>query len=54
MTFAEHITTNVFLPRLNDRRILVVYDEHKRFEGICRNRGQVSHLHITGRVILKC
>jgi|LakMenEpi03Aug12_release.lakeMendotaPanAssembly.Ray.scaffolds.fasta_scaffold144137_1 hypothetical protein len=31
MTFAEHITTNVFLPRLNDRRILVVYDEHKRF-----------------------
>jgi hypothetical protein len=35
MTFAEHITTNVFLPRLNDRRILVVYDEHKRFEEIC-------------------
>jgi len=34
MTFAEHITTNVFLPRLNDRRILVVYDEHKRFEEI--------------------
>jgi hypothetical protein len=31
MTFAEHITTNVFLPRLNDRRILVVYDENKRF-----------------------
>ena len=35
MTFAEHITTNVLLPRLNDRRILVVYDEHKRFEEIC-------------------
>lgn len=33
MTFAEHITTNVFLPRLTDRRILVVYHEHKRFEG---------------------
>jgi len=27
MTFAEHITTNVFLLRLNDRRILVVYDK---------------------------
>jgi hypothetical protein len=35
MTVAEHITANVLQPYLNDRRILVVYDEHKRFEEIC-------------------
>ena len=37
MTFAEHITSNVFLPRLNDRRIFVVYDEHNRYQEICQS-----------------
>lgn len=35
MTFAEHISQNVFLPRLKKHRILVVYDEHDRFKDIC-------------------
>ncbi|MBT8036128.1 MAG: PglZ domain-containing protein [Verrucomicrobiae bacterium] len=35
MTFAEHIRQNIFLPRLTERRILVVYDEHDRFREIC-------------------
>lgn len=37
MTFTEHIHQNIFLPRLQDRRILVVHDEHDRFREICSN-----------------
>jgi len=35
MTFSDHIRDNIFLPRLKDNRILVIYDEHGRYKKIC-------------------
>lgn len=35
MTFAEHLRTRVFEPRLNETRILVIFDPDGRYEGIC-------------------
>jgi len=35
MSFAEHLTDQVFKPRLQDNRVLVVYDEHDRYRDIC-------------------
>jgi hypothetical protein len=35
MSFSEHIIETVFTPRLRDARILVVYDEHDRYQVLC-------------------
>jgi len=35
MTFAEYLLENIFLPRLQERRALVVFDPQKRYVEIC-------------------
>jgi len=35
MTFSDHIRENIFLPRLKEKRIIVIYDEHNRYREIC-------------------
>lgn len=37
MTFSEFIASRIFLPRLQERRILVVYDEADRYQDICQS-----------------
>lgn len=50
MTFAEHITANIFSPRLAERRILVVYDEQNRFADICASfAGDRCHVIFTDK-----
>jgi hypothetical protein len=36
MTFAEYLLDNIFLPRLQERRVLVVFDPQKRYLEICQ------------------
>jgi hypothetical protein len=36
MTFAEYLFENIFLPRLQERRVLVVFDPQKRYLEICQ------------------
>jgi hypothetical protein len=36
MTFANYLLENVFLPRLQERRVLVVFDPQKRYQEICQ------------------
>ncbi len=36
MTFAEYLLDNIFLPRLQERQVLVVFDPQKRYLEICQ------------------
>jgi hypothetical protein len=37
MTFAEYLLDHIFLPRLQERRVLVVFDPQKRYLEICQH-----------------
>lgn len=37
MTFSEFIAVDIFRPRLQEGRILVVYDEHNRYQEVCQS-----------------
>jgi hypothetical protein len=42
MTLAQHLIETVFTPRLLDSRILIVYDEHDRYQDLCEMKEKVE------------